>query len=254
MPAPTSPPAIEARLASASLARVDTDWWLERLYDFAAGLGATVVRTAISRTVIDVNRDPSGASLYPGRETTGLCPTTTFDGEALYRPGEEPDAAEIAERRARYFDPYHRALEAEIARLRASSPRLVLYDGHSIRSVIPRLFRGRLPHFNIGTNAGKSCAPELTRAFVAVGSRAPFSHVVDGRFRGGWITRHYGRPADGIHAIQIELAARAYLGDEPARTSPDVWPVPYDPATAARARAVLDGLLRAAIAFAGAHH
>jgi formiminoglutamase len=247
------PAEIETRLVSPSLARVDTDWWLERLYDFAAGLGATVVRTPFSRLVIDVNRDPSGASLYPGRETTGLCPTTTFDGEPLYRPGEEPGPAEIAERRARYFDPYHRALEAEIARLRGSLERVVLYDGHSIRSVIPRLFGGTLPHFNIGTNCGQSCAPELTRSFVEVCSGSPFSHVVDGRFRGGWITRHHGSPGNGVHAVQIEVACRSYLGSEPRWTTPDAWPMPYDPGTAAPARAVLAGLLQACVAFADAH-
>lgn len=247
------PEAIEGRLVSPALARVDTDWWLDRLYDFAAGLGATVLRTAISRTIVDVNRDPSGASLYPEREGTGLCPTTTFDGEALYSAGEEPSTNEVEERRTRYFDPYHSALETEIARLRRSSERVVLYDCHSIRSVIPRLFRGRLPHINIGTNSGQSCAPGLTRALVGVCVDAPFSHIVDGRFRGGWITRHHGRPEHGAHAVQIELACRAYLGDEPTRTTSDVWPMPYDPATAAGVRAVITGLLQACLAFAGVH-
>ena len=138
------------------LARKDADWWIDTLYDFAADLDATMVHTAISRTMIDVNRDPSGATLYPGQQTTEICPTTTFDGEPLYRQGAELDQAEIAERRVRYFDPYHDALENEIARLRKLHPRIVLYDCHSIRSVIPRLFEGELPHFNIGTNRGAS--------------------------------------------------------------------------------------------------
>ena len=150
------PAEIEADLVSLWLARKDADWWIEKLYDFAPALGATVLRTTISRTVIDVNRDPSGASLYPGQATTGLCPTETFDGETLYRAGREPDEAEIARRRALYFAPYHDALAAEIARLRQMHPRIVLYDCHSIRSVVPRLFDGELPHLNLGTNSGRS--------------------------------------------------------------------------------------------------
>jgi len=158
------PAEYEDGLVSPWLARKDADWWIERLYDFAVGLGATVIRTTISRTVIDVNRDPSGVSLYPGQATTELCPTTTFDGEPLYAPGAEPNAEEIAERRTRFFDPYHVALRAEIERLRAQHANIVVYDCHSIRSVIPRLFEGTLPHFNIGTNGGTSCAPALRDA------------------------------------------------------------------------------------------
>src|SRR5690349_4562995 len=158
-------------LVSLDLARKDADWWIDKLYAFAAKLGATFVHTSISRTVIDVNRDPSGVSLYPGQATTELCPTTTFDGEALYAAGRAPDAAAIDERRKTYFEPYHAALGREIARLRARHERVVLYDCHSIRSVIPRLFEGTLPVFNIGTNSGKSCAPELTAA-VATACRS----------------------------------------------------------------------------------
>ena len=149
------PAELEASLVSPWLARRDADWWVDRLYDFGGALGATVIRTGLSRTVIDVNRDPSGASLYPGQATTELCPTTTFDGEPLYRDGRSPDAAEIAARRERYYDPYHQALRTEIARLRTRHPRVVLYDCHSIRSRIPRLFDGELPNFNIGTNSGR---------------------------------------------------------------------------------------------------
>src|SRR5882762_590877 len=155
------PPAIEAQLASAWLARKDTDWWIERLYEFAGRLGASIVRTGVSRTVIDPNRDPSGASLYPGQATTGLCPTTTFDGEPLYRAGCAPAADEIAARRHEYFEPYHRAIEEEIARLRRLHPALVLYDCHSIRSAVPRLFAGTLPHFNLGSFSGASCAASI---------------------------------------------------------------------------------------------
>jgi formiminoglutamase len=221
------PPEIEAELASPWLARKDTDWWIDRLYDFAAELGATVLRTTVSRTVIDVNRDPSGASLYPGQATTGLCPTTTFDGEPLYRSGRAPDEAEIARRRASYFDPYHAALAAELDRLWRRHARIVLYDCHSIRSVVPRLFDGELPHMNLGTNSGASCDPSLQRAIESICSGSAFSWVANGRFKGGWITRHYGRPDAGVHAVQMELACRAYM-EEPAAMNEASWPKRYD--------------------------
>ena len=242
---------LEPRLVSPWLARKDADWWIDRLYDFAGGLGATVVRTAISRTVIDVNRDPSGVSLYPGQATTGLCPATTFDGEPLYRPGREPVPAEVDDRRLHFFDPYHAALRAEAARLRALHPAVVVYDCHSIRSVIPRLFEGTLPHFNIGTNGGTSCAPALAATIEAVlGAAAErFTRTTDGRFKGGFITRSLGRPDDGVHAIQMELACRGYMAD-PDVPSTENWPAPYDEAACAPMRAVLRGILEAALSFA----
>src|SRR5262249_33924511 len=158
------PPEIESTLVSPWLARKDADWWVNLLYDFAETLGATVIRTAISRTVIDCNRDPSGASLYPGQATTELCPTTTFDGEPLYRDGRTPDAKEIGLRRSTFFEPYHAAIAAQISRLRSRHAAVVLYDCHSIRSSVPRLFDGILPNFNIGTNNGTTCAPALQSA------------------------------------------------------------------------------------------
>ena len=243
------PARIQAQLDSAWLGRKDADWWIHRLYDFARDLGATTVRTSISRTAIDVNRDPSGASLYPGQTTTELCPTTTFDGEALYRPGQEPDEGEIARRRATFFDPYHQALAGEIERLRARHGTIVLYDAHSIRSVVPRLFDGALPNFNIGTNGGVTCAPALAQAVEAVCDSSGFSRVTNGRFKGGWTTRHYGRPENGIHAIQMELACRGYM-DEPAEPGPSNWPPPYDPERAATMRAALTRVLTACLDFA----
>lgn len=239
-----------AGLVSPWLARRDADWWVETLYDFAAGLGATTVRTTLSRTVIDVNRDPSGASLYPGQATTGLCPDTTFDGEPLYRSGAAPDAAEVERRRALYFDPYHAALAAEVARLRTRHPRVVVYDAHSIRSAIPRLFDGALPNFNIGTNSGAACSPDLTAAVEAVCAGTDFSHVVNGRFKGGWITRHFGRPQDGVHAIQMELACRGYLDEPLGPVGPDNWPTPYNEAYAAPMREALTRILRECLRFA----
>jgi formiminoglutamase len=263
------PDDIKRGLVSPWIDRKDADWHIDRLYEFAAELGATIVRTGISRTVIDCNRDPSGQSLYPGQATTALCPATTFDGEPLYRPGKEPDEAEIARRTHLYFRPYHAALATEIERLRARHATVVLYEAHSILSHVPRLFDGELPQFNIGTNSGTSCAPELAENIASVCSgegRSPgrtelrpspehnagsFEHslVINGRFKGGWTTRHYGRPSEGIHAIQMELAMRGYL-DEPAAITPKTWPVAYDPARAAPIAAVLRQALERCIAFA----
>ena len=245
------PDAIKRSLVSPWIGRKDADWYIDRLYEFAAGLGATIVRTALSRTVIDCNRDPSGVSLYPGQTTTELCPTTTFEGEPLYKPGKAPDAAEIERRTHLYFRPYHAALSTEIERLRARHGTVVLYEAHSILSHVPRLFDGELPQFNLGTNGGTTCAAELADAVA--GACAPFaSLVVDGRFKGGWTTRHYGRPGDGVHAIQMELAMRGYL-DEPAAITPETWPVAFDPARAAPIAAVLKDALERCIAFAKDH-
>ena len=245
------PAAIEARMTSSWLARKDADWWVDRLYDFAADMGATLVRTGVSRSVIDVNRDPSGVSLYPGMTTTGLCPTETFDGEPLYRAGQEPDGAEIAERRATWFDPYHAALRSQLDRLRIKGA-VVLYDAHSIRSVVPRLFEGELPQFNIGDNDGVTCAGDLTQAVEAACASSGASLVVNGRFKGGWTTRHYGRPETGVHAIQMELACRGYMDDPADPPTPGAWPTPYFETQAAPMRAVLTNVLKASVAFAQA--
>jgi N-formylglutamate deformylase len=226
------------------LARKDADWRIDALYDFVEPLGATVVRTRLSRSIIDVNRDPSGASLYPGQATTELCPTTTFDGEPLYRADSAPDKTQINERRRLFFDPYHAALSREIARLRETFKRVALFDAHSIRSRIPRLFAGELPMFNLGTNSGSSCDPLLREAVAAVLKESKQSAVVDGRFKGGWITRAYGRPDKGVEALQMELACRAYMS-EPERPAPDNWPAPIDEARARPTRATLKRVLEA---------
>jgi formiminoglutamase len=243
------PDETESKLVSPWLARKDADWWIEKLYEFADDLGGTIIRTRISRTVIDVNRDPSGVSLYPGQATTELCPKTTFDGEPLYRPGQEPDAGEIAARRAAFFDPYHAALSAEIARLRAKHPAIVLYDCHSIRSLIPRLFEGELPIFNIGTNSGAACDPALTARIEAICDAAGLSRVTNGRFKGGYITRAYGRPEAGIHAVQMELACRGYMREAPGPVFETGWPPAFDPDYAAPIRAVLTQVLQTCIDF-----
>lgn len=244
------PTDFESGLASPWLARKDADWRVERLYDFGPELGASVVRTVISRTVIDVNRDPSGRSLYPGQNTTELCPTTTFDGEPLYREGREPSQAEVARRRDRYFAPYHDALRVEIERLLDRHRKVVLLEAHSIRSRIPRLFEDELPHFNIGTNSGLSCEEMLSRSVAAICAASGFTHVVNGRFKGGYTTRHYGDPMHGVHAIQLELAMRAYM-DEPELPSPENWPPDYDPSRAEPLRAVLRRILTTCLEFAG---
>jgi N-formylglutamate deformylase len=243
------PPDIENQLVSPWLARKDADYWVDVLYDFARTLGATTVRTALSRTVIDVNRDPSGVSLYPGQTTTGLCPTETFDGEQLYKRGAEPDANEVARRTAAFHEPYHQALREQIARLRQSHTAVVLYDAHSIRSQVPRLFEGELPQFNIGTNDGAACSPDLTAAVEKICDASRFSRVTNGRFRGGWITRHHGQPDTGIHAIQMELSMRGYL-HEPATRNEQSWPAPLDEELAAVLRLPLAGVLRTCIRFA----
>lgn len=240
------PDDIAGRFVSPWQARKDADWWVDRLYAFAADLGATIVATGISRSVIDMNRDPGGASLYPGQATTGLCPVTDFDGDPLYRDGAEPDEANIAARRATYFDPYHAAIAGELARLRGMHDRVVLYDAHSIRSHVPRLFDGELPLFNIGTDGTTTCAPELEAAVLAPCIASGQPTVANGRFRGGWTTRHYGRPQDGVHAVQMELAMRGYLR-EPADYTPGRWPPPLNEAIAAPTLRILRAVINACI-------
>jgi len=230
------------------LARRDTGWWVDMLDGPAGDPGAAFVRTGISRSVIDVNRDPSGASLYPGQATTELCPITTFDGQALYLD-LGPEEAEISRRRVAWFDPYHDRLAAEIERLRHLHPKVVVYDAHSIRSRIPRLFESELPEFNIGTNGGATCDPALSAAIVKLCRDSGRSTVLDGRFKGGWTTRHYGRPEEGVHAIQMELSIRAYL-DEPEEIDEANWPPPFDASRAAPLQATLRNILQACLAFA----
>ncbi|WMT75967.1 N-formylglutamate deformylase [Bradyrhizobium sp. Ash2021] len=244
------PAELESRLVSPWIARKDADWWIDKLYAFAADLGATTIHTAISRTVIDVNRNPAGTTLYPGQQTTELCPTTTFDGEPLYKSGAELVPAEIAERRTQYFDPYHARLEQEIVRLRQLFPTVAVYDCHSIRSVIPRLFDGELPNFNIGTNSGASCDPALTAGVEAICAKTGFTHVTNGRFTGGWITRRHGDPKNGVHTIQMELACRGYMPERLGPVAEGEWPASYDPTYAQPMRDALEGILKSCLSFA----
>jgi formiminoglutamase len=203
---------IMSRLTPLGQTLSDTDWHVHRLYD---GLlpGVTTVRATFHRYVIDANRPPDGESLYPGQNTTGLVPTTDFDGRPLWL--SEPTAKEIEFRRRDYHEPYHAALSAEIDRVRARHGLAILYDCHSIRSRIPFLFEGTLPDFNIGTNGGQSCAPAVEATVTRICAEAEgYSSIVNGRFKGGWTTRHYGRPADGVHALQMELAQSTHLDTE----------------------------------------
>ena len=227
------PDEIKALLNERGQALTDTDWHVDRLYD---GLlpGATTVRATFHRYVIDANRPPEGTSLYPGQNSTGLVPLTDFDGEPIW--DTPPGAAEIEARRVAWHAPYHAALAAELDRVRARHGVAILYDCHSIRSRIPFLFEGTLPDFNIGTAEGRSCDARLAQVALARCRATGRPTVLDGRFKGGWCTRHYGRPEEGVHAIQMELAQSAYLASE----SP---PFAYDPARAGTLRPVLADIL-----------
>jgi len=209
------------RLVPRALALEDTDWHLAEVYAFARELGASLIVPRHSRYVIDLNRPPENTPMYAGANNTELVPTRFFTGEPLYRDGQRPDDADIDRRRERYWRPYHDALGAELARLRAEHGHAVLWDGHSIQAELPWLFEGRLPDLNLGTADGASCAPSLRAALMAVlASQTTFSHVTDGRFKGGYITRHYGRPHDGIHAVQLEKCWSCYMA-EASTSAPD---------------------------------
>jgi formiminoglutamase len=219
----------------------DTDWHMRQLYSFAERFQPTIVEAGLSRFVIDLNRDPAGVSLYPGQATTELVPTTTFSGEAIWTmpPGE----AEIERRRKAYFQPYHDALAAEIAHAKAQHGFCLLWDCHSIKSVIPRLFPGTLPTLNLGSNSGRSAAPAVEAAAVKAMAGSAFTQVVNGRFKGGWITRHYGHPSDHVHALQMEIALSAYLAEEAP-------PWTFDAARAASLQSALSAMIEAALAAA----
>jgi N-formylglutamate deformylase len=237
------PAPVLARLTDPAADLPDTDWHVDRLYDFAVELGASLLVANYSRYVVDLNRDPEGKALYTGQDETGIVPTTTFDRAPIYRDGQEPDQAEVEARIAAHWRPYHERLAAEIARIRAAHGVCVLLDAHSIRSQVPRFFEGTLPHLNLGTRGGASADPGLIRAAVDVLAQAPgFSSVCDGRFRGGYITRQNGRPDAGVHALQLEMAQRAYMDETP--------PYAYRKDLADRIRPTLRRLLETAIAWA----
>ncbi|WP_438991703.1 N-formylglutamate deformylase [Lentibacter sp.] len=230
------PEDVAAALNATGRARADTDWHIHTLYDGLVD-NVTTIRTRIHRYVIDANRDPAGQSLYPGQNTTTLCPTTDFDGAPIYLDGMAPNPAEIERRSKAYHAPYHAALEAEMKRIKALHGFAILYDCHSIRSHIPFLFDGTLPDFNIGTNMSQTCAPSIERAVQDICAQATdYTSVLNGRFKGGYATRHYGRPSQGWHAIQMELAQSTHLASEAA-------PFAYDAAKAERLRTPLKQIL-----------
>jgi len=237
------PAAIWERLNDNGRILADTDWHIHKLYD---GLlpDVTTVRATFHRYVIDANRDPAGISLYPGQNTTGLIPETDFDGKPIWKDGQAPTEADIALRLAGFHAPYHAALAAEIARVKAIHGAAVVYDCHSIRSLIPFLFEGRLPDFNVGTDMGRTCALEVETAAYAVCARAQgYTGILNGRFKGGWTVRHYGRPDTGVHAIQMELAQISHLASEAP-------PFAYDEDKAARLRVHLKDILHRIAALA----
>jgi N-formylglutamate deformylase len=209
------PDDIAASMTPAGLEVGDTDWHVEKLYDFASGLGASVIQPFYSRYVIDLNRAPDDSNLYPGANSTGLCPTSSFSEQPLYREGHAPDVDEISRRVNTWWRPYHERLQAELARLKAQHGIALLFDAHSIRSVVPRFFEGQLPDLNIGTASGSSCAASMLSAAEAVlAEQQDYSYVIDQRFKGGYITRAYGQPDSGFHSLQLELSQRNYM-EEP---------------------------------------
>lgn len=234
------PEELAERMVPSARRAPDTDWHVSILYDFARELGASIIVPRHSRYVVDLNRPPDDTSLYPGQNTTGLCPAVQFNGEAVYLDGQAPTPEEVGARVEHYWRPYHDALRAEIERIRGVHGRVVLWEGHSIRgSGLPFLFDGRLPDLNLGTSAGASCSPELQARLEAVlGGQIDYDFVVNGRFKGGYITRHYGEPARGIDAVQLEISQRNYMDE-------DSWV--YHATKAEQLQSVIRALLRATL-------
>ncbi|HYG89131.1 MAG TPA: N-formylglutamate deformylase [Azospirillum sp.] len=237
------PPDLAPRMTEAALAVPDTDWHLDRLYHFAPALGIGFLKATHSRYVIDLNRDPVGAALYAGADNTELCPLTTFEREPIYKPGEEPDDAEVQHRIETYWRPYHEQLQRELVALRDRFGVAVLFDAHSIRSQVPRFFQGRLPDFNLGTGDGLTAAPKLVgRLMNVLTVSETYTSVLNGRFKGGYITRAYGRPEEGIHTVQLELSQHTYMDEAP--------PFRYSDDRAAQVRPCLERLLCAIVEWA----
>lgn len=234
------PDNIAARMAPCALERADTDWHLQELYGFLADMGASTIAARWSRYVIDLNRPPEDTNLYPGLSTTGLCPVDTFGSQPLYLEGNAPDDHEVQDRLRHYWQPYHRQLRAELDRMLSVHGRVVLWDAHSIASVVPRFFEGRLPDLNFGTAQGTTCDAGMQEAVVGVArAQDAFTVAVNGRFKGGHITRHYGQPHLDVHAIQLEMCQSLYM-DEQA-------PFAYRPDLAARVQPLLRSLTGAAL-------
>jgi N-formylglutamate deformylase len=233
------PDAMRHLYTDVALTVADTDWHLDQLYAWARELGATLLAGRLSRYVIDLNRPPNDESLYPGQTTTGLCPAETFRGEAVYRDGATPDAAQKSERVKAYWQPYHDALRTELARLRALHPNVLLWEAHSIASVLPRLFEGKLPDLNLGTQDGRTAAPAALEAVLTAAAQSDYTFVANGRFKGGYITRNLGAPAEGIHAIQLEMCQSTYMSE--------TFPFDYEPRLASAVQPVLRSMVGGAL-------
>ena len=208
------PDPLQQRLSPAGSRLADTDWHVRQLYGFAADIGAARIAANYSRYVIDLNRPADGQALYPGRDETGLCPISTFDRRPIYHRGEEPPAAEIADRVRTYWQPYHDRLAAELAARRDRHGHALLWEGHTIRSSVPRFFAGRLPDFNFGTDGGRTCPDRITHELAQMVTEAGYTAAVNGRFKGGYITRHYADPGNGIFTLQLELSQITYMDED----------------------------------------
>ena len=237
------PDDLRAPFVPRALDAEDADWHMNQLYDFVRQMGASVLRPHFCRYVIDLNRPPDDAPMYPGASNTELCPTRFFTGDTLYGEGCAPNAAERAQRRIAYWQPYHDALAGELQRLVQTHGYALLWDAHSIRSAIPWLFEGTLPALNIGTASGDSAHAAIAQAVMQVCVSAErFSHVLNGRFKGGYITRHYGRPAQNVHALQLEMCQNLYMQEAP--------PFAFDTALATQVQPILGAMLQSALAAA----
>lgn len=234
------PAGIAATMTPVAQRTDDCDWHLDRLYAFAKRMGASILAPTYARYVIDLNRPPDGANLYPGQDTTGLLPVDTFDKAPLYLEGHLPTEAEVARRRDAYWKPYHDALKNELAALKARHGKVLLWEAHSIRSHVPRFFEGRLPDFNFGTSNGASAVAGLAEELAAVVERhGDYSAVANGRFKGGYITRQYGQPSQDVHAVQLELSQITYMEER--------FPYAYDETLAARLEPLLEALVTTAL-------
>ncbi|MEQ9490634.1 MAG: N-formylglutamate deformylase [Alphaproteobacteria bacterium] len=237
------PERIATKLTQQARVVPDTDWYVDRLYRFVEDIGGSMIVANYSRTVVDLNRPSTSESLYPGQNTTGLIPTALFTGDPVYQEGKEPTPDQMQERIRKYWEPYHNAIRTELDRLRKEHGRAMLWDAHSILSEVPWLFDGKLPDMNLGTNDGKSCDPALAAAVEAVAAKSDYSHVLNGRFKGGFITRNYGDPENNIHAIQLELCQSAYMNEDKPRT--------FRVDLAEQVRPVIRGMLETMIGWGG---
>lgn len=233
------PDELRDQYTDVALSVADTDWHLDRLYAFAKSLGATILGARVSRYVIDLNRPPNDESLYPGQTTTSLCPTETFRGEPIYREGCAPDAAERQRRVEAYWQPYHQTLRAELQRLRSRHANVLLWEAHSIASVLPRLFDDKLPDLNIGTQEGRTTHASVQEQAEQAAAGSDYTWIANGRFKGGYITRHFGAPQDGVHAIQLEMCQSTYMNEHA--------PFDYVPSSAGRVEPVLRKMVGGAL-------